>query len=192
MTLMERRRALMEAQGGEPSEQWDYVWKSADGLPNNNGAELYLGGTGEAEITSDGLKISAPGNTTNYIAYRYTQYNFSSGIIEVDFTPHIINDGQNLRIAMSNGSNGAATQMSQTEVKVYNGASICQYTNDVKNTLRLHLRGNVWDLYLNGTLEQSNLPKVTNYTTTTQVMYQAGGTGGYVVLHSIKIKEDAA
>lgn len=188
MTLMERRRALMEAQGQR--ETWDYIWRSQEGLPNDHGATLYVGGRGAAELTSDGVRLTAPGNTQNYIAYRYPQYNNTSGIIEVEFTPNITSNGKNLRIAMSNGTSGGQTEMSNTEVKIYNGSSICQFVNNAKNVARIHLRGTVWDFYLNGNLKQSGIPLLTQYTGDVQVMFQGGGTNdANVVLHSIKIKE---
>lgn len=188
MTLMERRRALMEAQGQR--ETWDYIWRSQEGLPNDHGATLYVGGSWAAELTSDGVRMTAPGNGQNYIAYRYSQYNNTSGIIEVEFTPNITSNGKNLRIAMSNGTSGGQTEMSKTEVKIYNGSSICPFVNNAKNVARIHLRGTVWDFYLNGNLKQSDIPLLTQYTSDVQVMFQGGGTNdANVVLHSIKIKE---
>jgi len=97
--LVARRRMLM-------NPYWDYVWTYEDGLLSENGWEKTITGTASETMGSEGVLLTSSAASNNYIRLSREDFNVTSGIFEVVFTPLAINESNNNRIAISNGTNG--------------------------------------------------------------------------------------
>lgn len=85
---------------------WDYEWNYTDGLLSENGWETLKVGTASESMRSDGVLLTSSEKNNNYIRLSREDFNVTSGILEVVFTPLAISESNNNRIAISNGTNG--------------------------------------------------------------------------------------
>jgi hypothetical protein len=183
--LMQRRRALM---GQKPSgERWDYVWNYTDGMPEDNGATLVTNGEQTAVMTADGLAIST--SSLGWRAYRFPSFQTNSGVIEVDFIPQqqLLQNGNNIRVGYSNGSEGFQTAaVSGVVTPIGRTTPSVNLIADQVNTIKVQTPVNAF--WLNGNLIGENLENTT-YSANTQVMIQ-GTNGKIIILRSIRVRRE--
>jgi hypothetical protein len=192
MTLAQRRRALMAQKPSE--EQWDYVWNYTDGMPEYNGFVKTKTGSASSTMTENGVVLTVPEPSIDYVIYSFPITQTISGIVEVevrfDFLPSS-NTSQGFRLCLSNGTTGGQIMCPNKGLCLMtsNTPSSAEKITDVSTGLwyviRIVLRGPVFDVYLNGSKIVSNRNNLSIYASQTRLMQQAGGQ---TTIRSIKYK----
>lgn len=195
-----RRRGMMEIPSSTPVETWDFEWDYTMGLPENNGMTKTASGefAFSIEMTADGLKVQQNITGNYYVRYDAPTEIMSNGygVGEATYVVHPINDSNrpNVRLLVSNGSNGGGTTTPNEMLKLYDantvsgGTTIAHYDADTEITERIVLKGETFDVYLNGALVLSDyLCSNILYSTANRVFAQ-GMNGGYAIFKSIKFK----
>ena len=183
---------------------WDYEWDYTDGtLSAEDGWASTTSGTASSAITDSGLGLTS--NSNSYIRFENSNFFVTSGVMEV-----VINTGnidaaqQNIRIGLSNGTNGIQIYGTVDPVAgkwfvlsdsttVFSGATrVGQFENNTDYTFRFYLNGTTADVMVDGEYKVTDVDITTiNYASRTCVMSQnAGGKTWYV--KSIKFHDSTS
>ena len=150
--------------------QKDYYWDYTMGFPEDNGMIKTTNNTVNISMESDGLKINTANGNSHYVTYWFPDpaKRLTTGTVEVQFIGHM-NGGnnalRNLLIRIGNNDFGACITTSRNRFKLYDDASqpgggtdIMAFTSDVKQTVKLVLKGETFDFYVNGVKKLSDKP----------------------------------
>lgn len=208
MGLMRRRGLLKESSDID----WDLEWDYTMGLLENNGWTKDVSGTASTSMQEQGEQL-----LSNYSAYvrlnpPSAYATMTSGVMEVEASCTYSTGGgtnpssaQNLRLALSNGTNGNAicvngsTAAGSTgqglKLQTNSNPRLCEYlsawVSGSTHTVRLVLNNGSGEVWLDGVLIKSNIASSTIVNTVaTRIWCQNAGGGSYpTYIKSVKLKK---
>lgn len=189
--MMQRRRGMIKLQ--EQSSDWDYEWDYTQGLLSSNGFTKTISGTEAAEaLQEDGVLISSAFGS--YIRFDAVQPTMSVGVGEylVVLNESNATGAQNLRLCLSNGTNGVQVYVNSSRWRIMNrdnpsaGTIIANAVNGETYRVRLELGETASDVYINGTKVAENVPNSSTIYCPANRLFQQNG--GSTLVQSVKYK----
>lgn len=195
--LLMRRRAMMQTAGTAPvppAETWDYEWDYSQGLLSANGWKKTISGNGSETLGTNGVRLLS-GGSQDWCRLEKLDYKAATVVmlLECDI-PSITDGANNLRLCVSNGTNGIQIIQSAgywrllTADKAQYGTAIKPFATG-EHTVRLQLDNGVGAVWIDGEMCASNVPTSSIlYSARTIIMSQ--GQQGYSVIKSVKLKKN--
>ena len=195
-SLLMRRRTMMESQIGGSSGTWDFEWNYRDGLLSDNGWTKTISGTASESIDDTGLILRS--SIGSYVRLSNSNFIMPVGVLEVvcaipEYSA--INGNQNLRISLSNGTNGAQVYVNTDFWRVMDstaagsGTPVAPFSANQEYTIRLELDNESFYVFVNDALTYEGSSSSIVYCTRTSLWSQNQG-GGASIIKSIKIKRN--
>ena len=194
---------------------WDYEWDYSMGLLENNGWAKTVSGSAASSMIDSGQKLTSAYGAYVRLAAPSQYLTMNSGIIEVravcsyqiGSTDATGGGCQNLRIGLSNGTNGIATVVNgstrsgatQIGLKLMNASSgnpsaathVAPWVSGEEHTIRLVLNNGVADVFVDGALKMDNIGSSTIYYTTMTAVWSQSQLNGETILKYVKLKKIA-
>lgn len=182
----------------QENREWDYYWDYTMGLPENNGVTKGTNGTVYISMQDDGLNIYTNIGWGNRAQYNFPVKKPTTGVFEVSFIPHT-NGGNNgvcsWQCSLGNDDYGVRLNGSRNKIKLYDneqyglGTDVANLPQDVETTLKIVLKGDAFDVYVNDVKKISDRSATGMLYSTTTLFVVGGVTSPYYVkLRSLKYK----
>ena len=200
VSLMQRRREMMQTTGASPLPEWDYEWDWSDGIMSNNGWTKTYNGTVYEEVqTSDQRVRTGARRTDNWIKLTRTSLNTSTGVLQVH---HVITGSNNwfVELTLGNGTGGIRVRFQFTSSyqgiylvdssNIANMTKLTSLAGGTEHTTKLLLNGSYADVYDNNVMLVSNvsISSIVGATDTEYYFEDRSTSTRYHYLHDIKMK----
>lgn len=187
---------MMESQIGG-SGIWDYEWNYRDGLLSNNGWTKTISGAASESIDDTGLILRSDlgGDTGSYVRLSNSNFIMPVGVLEVVCTITGTSGSYNLRIGLSNGTNGAQVYENtgfwrvMDSTTVDRGTPVAPFSANQEYTIRLELDNESFSVFVNDALTYEGSASTIVYGAVTHLMSQ-NQVSGVSIIKSIKIKRN--